>query len=116
MISLQQAQFALEAAISNRDDVFVSASANADEYFESLERDLRSSLCEPFSVSAQVMAPGFPFAEVGESIEGFCIAHARGYWLVYQPAEERFLCFWGESASNLGAHGVFGTPLGCWAA
>jgi hypothetical protein len=116
MISLQQAKSALDAAISNRDDVFVSAGSNADEHFASLESHLRASLCEPFSVSAQVMQPGFPFAGVGESIEGFCIAHSGGYWLVYQPTEERFLCFWGERASNLGAHGVFGSPLGCWAA
>jgi hypothetical protein len=35
---------------------------------------------------------------------------------VYQRAQDRFYCFWGESPSNLGAHGVSGSPLYCWSA
>jgi hypothetical protein len=35
---------------------------------------------------------------------------------VYQPSENRFLCFWGTSPESLGAHGVVGNPLYCWSA
>jgi hypothetical protein len=78
--------------------------------------DIVANLCEPREVEAIVVEPGMPFADVGAKIKGICIAHASGYWLVYQPAEERFLCFWGKDESNLGAHGVYGNPLYCWAA
>jgi hypothetical protein len=83
---------------------------------ELVEADLRAHLCEPFEVSAGVQPPGFPFADVGEQLVGVCVARREGYWLVCQPAEQRFLCFWGESVSNLGAHGVYGHPLYCWSA
>jgi hypothetical protein len=82
----------------------------------SIEVDLRAHLCEPFEVQATVMSPGFPFADPGAQLVGLCVAHHAGYWLIYQPEEQRFLCFWGESPTNLGAHGVYGNPLYCWAA
>ena len=81
-----------------------------------VEEHLRASLCEPFEVSARVMPPGFAFAGAGETLVGYCVAQSRGYWLVYQPEHNRFLCFWGDEAASLGAHGVFGSPLYCWAA
>ena len=80
------------------------------------ESDIREHMCEPFEVSATAVAPGFSFADVGETLSGFCIAHDAGYWLVYQPTEKRFLCFWGTSPARLSAHGVVGNPLYCWSA
>src|SRR5689334_4510564 len=71
-----------------------------------VEAAIRSHLCTPFQVMGKVMPPGFPFAEVGQSLSGFCIARSAGYWLVYQPEEQRFLCFWVASPESLGAHGV----------
>lgn len=62
------------------------------------------------------MPPGFPRTAVGSSISGQCVAHNAGYWLVYQPEQDRFYCFWGTDRNNLGAHGVFGSPLYCWSA
>ena len=81
-----------------------------------VEARIRAHLCEPFLVSARVEEPGFPFVSVGSSLSGFCFAFTKGYWLVYQPREKRFLCFWGTDRENLGAHGVYGNPLYCWAA
>lgn len=81
-----------------------------------VEASLRAHICDPFEVRATVMAPAFPFAEIGATLSGFCIARREGHWLVYQPDERRFLCFWGQTSSNLGAHGVYGNPLYCWSA
>jgi hypothetical protein len=106
----------LEEAIPRCDDVFVNRGVDEATYLASLAADIRAHLCEPFAVDAKVVEPGFPFANVGQTIQGFCIAQRSGYWLVYQPKESRFLCFRGESASSLGAAGVFGSPLYCWSA
>ena len=83
---------------------------------KSVEASIRAHLCEPMWLTATVEAPGFPFACVGEMLAGYCIAQAQGYWPIYQPNEQRFLCFWGTSSASLGAHGVVGNPLYCWSA
>jgi hypothetical protein len=106
----------LEAALSDTSGVYVNSGVDAESYFTELANSIRSSVCEPFDVSATVMPPGFPDTALGNVISGQCIAHRAGYWLVYQPEQDRFYCFWGESPSNLGAHGVFGSPLYCWSA
>ena len=106
----------LEAALSDTSGVYVNSGVDAERYFDELRCSIRSSVCEPFLVSARVMPPGFPDMVLGEVISGQCIAHQDGYWLVYQRAQDRFYCFWGESPSNLGAHGVSGSPLYCWSA
>ena len=116
MLSQADARAKLEEAIPASDDVYVNANVDEPSYLASLAADLRSHTCEPFLVTARVMEPGFPWLAVGERISGYCIARNKGYWLVYQPAEERFLCFWGTSTEHLGAHGVFGSPLYCWSA
>ncbi len=93
-------------------DLYVPSNSDAT----SVEASIRTHLCEPVWLTATVEEPGFPFAAVGEVLAGYCIAQTQGYWLVYQPEEQRFLCFWGTAPENLGAHGVFGNPLYCWAA
>lgn len=103
----------VEAAIQKEGShIYVPPSTSASD----AEASLREHICEPFGVQAIVMPPGFPFAEEGATLSGTCLAHGNGYWLVYQAEEERFLCFWGQSASKLGAHGVYGNPLYCWSA
>jgi hypothetical protein len=82
----------------------------------SVEADVRAHLCEPFFLEAMVTDPGYPFASVGSKVSGYCVAHSTGYWLVYQPSEKRFHCFWGASPENLQAPGVYGTPQYCWSA
>lgn len=103
----------LERAIAlEGSDIYVPP--NTDR--ASVANHIRVNICDPFVVRAKVMEPGFPFTGVGEELEGVCIAHANGLWLVYQESEDRFLCFWGASKESLGAHGVFGNPLYCWSA
>ena len=116
MLTTSEARTRFEAAIGSADDVFVGDGIDRAERLAELADDVRTNACEPFLVEAEVMAPGFPFAKVGETLAGYCIAFANGYWLVYQPNTDRFLCFWGDAPTALGAHGVFGSPLGCWSA
>ncbi|MBB5863538.1 hypothetical protein [Xanthomonas sp. 3058] len=106
----------LEAALSDTSEVYVNAGTDASAYYARLADNIRQNQCEPFTVTAVVKEPGFPDASVGSMIYGECVAHANGYWLVYQSEQDRFCCFWGLESSNLGAHGVFGSPLYCWSA
>ena len=106
----------LERALTDTSGVYVGAGVDAKSYFSSLASDILAHICMPFPVSATVMHPGFPDAALGSTISGHCVAHRVGYWLVYQPDQDRFYCFWGTDQSNLGAHGVFGSPLYCWSA
>ncbi|MBB4133428.1 hypothetical protein [Xanthomonas sp. 3075] len=106
----------LEAALSDTSEVYVNAGTDASAYYARLADNIRQNQCEPFTVTAVVKEPGFPDASVGSTIYGECVAHANGYWLVYQSEQDRFCCFWGLESSNLGAHGVFGSPLYCWSA
>lgn len=106
----------LELALADTTGVYVNPGVDAASYCAELASDIRKHICSPFPLSATVMPPGFPDAEVGRFVSGQCIAHNAGYWLVYQPEQDRFCCFWGSNQSNLGAHGVFGSPLYCWSA
>ncbi len=106
----------LESALSDTSDVYVNAGVDEVSYFANLAEDIRRHICEPFRVSAEVMPPGFEDAEVGSIISGLCLAHDAGYWLVYQPEQDRFYCFWGADPAHLGARGVSGSPLRCWSA
>ena len=106
----------LELALSDPTGVYVGAGVDPDAYLAGLAADIRANICTPFELAAVVMPPGFADAPVGTQISGQCVAHKAGYWLVYQPEQDRFCCFWGEIRSNLGAHGVSGQPLYCWSA
>ena len=106
----------LEAALSDTTGVYVSAGVDPATYYAQLAADIRGNTHDPFPVSAVVMPPGFSDADVGDRIFGQCVAHGEGYWLVYQPEQETFYCFWGTDQSNLGARGVSGGPLYCWSA
>jgi hypothetical protein len=105
----------LEARLSDSAGVYVNAGIDASRYYADLAADIRRNRHEPFSVSAVVMPPGFSGANIGDLITGQCVAHsAVGYWLVYQPEQDTFYCFWGTDQSNLGARGVSGEPMYCW--
>ena len=106
----------LEAALSDTTGVYVNAGVDAATYYAQLAADIRGNMHEPFPVSAVVMPPGFSDATIGDRISGQCVAHSEGYWLVYQPVQDTFYCFWGTDQSNLGARGVSGGPLYCWSA
>ena len=106
----------LETSLHGTSDVFISRSVDAHDYLAGLTANLRANICEPFVARAIVMPPGFPDISIGSTISGMCLAHRDGYWLVYRPEKDRFYCFWGADPSNLGAHGVIGSPLYCWSA
>lgn len=107
----------LEAALAETSDVLINAGVDARTQLDNVEADVRAHICMPFSLTAVVMPPGFPDIAVGASISGQCIAHScAGYWLVYRHEQDQFYCFWGADPENLGAHGVFGSPIYCWSA
>lgn len=106
----------LKEALSDTSDVYVNDGVDEERYFEGLRASIRRHMCEPFQVSAEVMEPGFDDVALGDSITGLCVAHNDGEWLVYQPEQDTFYCFWGPDAEQLGARGVIGSPLYCWSA
>ena len=106
----------LEVAFMDTSDVYVSPGVDRDKYFSELIADIRSHICDPFEVSAEIMPPGFPDNDMGGTITGLCVAKRDGYWLIYHPEGDCFYCFWGQEPDALGAHGVFGSPLYCWTA
>lgn len=106
----------LSESLSKHSDVYIPSSKNEDKYINDLKSSILSSKCNPFLISAKIVEPGFPNKKLGEKLEGYCIAHNDGYWLVYQPEENIFYCFWGADLNTLGAHGIYGSPLYCWSA
>ncbi|WP_260924027.1 hypothetical protein [Novosphingobium sp. 9] len=106
----------LNACMADTSDVYIGAGWDAASYLRDIERGLRAALCEPFPIRAVAIEPGFPETAVGETLDAICVAHEGGYWLGYQPALDRFVCFWGEHPDRLDAAGIFGSPLGCWSA
>jgi hypothetical protein len=108
----------LDSALSETSDVYVNAGVDEGEYFERLRKSIKEHQCAPYLVSATAMPPGFPDIEPGAKIHGYCVAkdEETGHWLVYSPKDDTFYCFWGTTENNLGALGVFGSPLYCWSA
>jgi hypothetical protein len=104
----------LEAALIGPTLARAPSGEDSAAYLEGLRADIRAAACDPEWIEATVMPPAFPFAAVGERIAGFCVAHASGYWLVYEPQRQTYLCFWGSSTASLGARGIFGDPVYCW--
>ena len=117
MANYEEAVRALEERLDEPDpDVYLHARHDPRAIFAALAQSIRESRCEPHEVSAEVTEPGFPDIEVGTVITGICVAHAAGYWLVYEPSRRTFLAFWGSSEALLGAPGIEGGPLYCWSA
>lgn len=106
----------LNAALSDTSGVYVNAGVDAASYIAELRQSIRQHACVPRRLSAKVMPPGFPDVETGAEVTGYCVAKRAGYWLVYSPEKDTFYCFWGTDDQNLGAPGVFGSPLYCWSA
>lgn len=106
----------LESRLADGSDVYIDAGVSSSEYLEELANDIRRNECRPFELSAMVMAPGIPGFDDGEEISGMCVAKEGGRWLVYRAQEDLFYAFWGIRPEQLGAHGIFGSPLYCWSA
>lgn len=106
----------LESRLSKGTGVYVNEQVDSTAYLSGLAENVRTCECAPFEISAIVMPPGLPGFTEGEKITGFCVARSDGRWLVYRPEDDTFYAFWGVCQNDLGAHGVFGTPLYCWSA
>jgi hypothetical protein len=114
MLSKSELRAILDRQLLVDDDVYTGHVSDRGGYISDARASLMDAICDPFLVSAKVMAPAFPDHPVGEVLRGFCLAQRNGSWLVYVPEEARFYCFWGSSRDNLGAHGISGSPLACW--
>lgn len=106
----------LEAALVDTSDVYVNKSSDAQIYFSVLASYIREHTCIPFQLSVTVMPSGFTDYSVGSKISGQCVARNCGCWLVYHRDQDQLYYFWGSDKSNLGAHGVTGSPLYRWSA
>jgi hypothetical protein len=104
----------LEAALSDTSGIIVPRGKDEARYFESLRSSIRSHATAAEKVSATVVEPGFRHRQLGSRITGYLLARSGGYWLVFEPDEGEYYCFWGPDADSLGAYGVCGNPLYCW--
>ena len=104
----------LETAMKDDPPIIVPQGLDAQEYFEELRASIRECATSAIQVTATVREPGFQGKELGSTITGYLMAKSSGYWLVYQPDEDDYYCFWGPDESKLGAHGVCGNPIYCW--
>jgi hypothetical protein len=107
----------LELAMRGEPPVIVPKGLDGEAYFESLRSSIRENATGAIWVTATVMEPGFPDKALGSTISGYLLAKNSGdvgYWLVYEPDEDEYYCFWGSDENNLGAYGVSGNPIYCW--
>lgn len=104
----------LEADLADTSGVIVPKGKDEEEYFEELRSSIREHAAAPDLVSATVKEPGFKHRALGSIISGYLLAKSGGYWLVFEPDESEYYCFWGTDPNELGAYGVFGNPLYCW--
>ncbi|WP_405119695.1 hypothetical protein [Pseudomonas leptonychotis] len=104
----------LEVDLADTSGIIVPKGQDETEYFEYLRSTIREHATEADWISAVVVEPGFRHREIGSTISGYLLAKTKGYWLIFEPEENEYYCFWGETADNLGAYGVSGNPLYCW--
>lgn len=112
----QELEVILESNFSRIEDMYIASDWDEEAYIANNIEGIRNAKCEPFILAAKVAEPGFPEKELGDIIEGYCVAHEDGYWLVYEPTEKRFYCFWGNDREQVAARGVYGNALYCWTA
>lgn len=104
----------LEIDLADTSGIIVPKGRVEAEYFEELRASVRKYAAAVEWVSAKVEEPGFSNKELGSTVAGHLLATTRGYWLIYEPNERTYYCFWGTDRSQLGAYGVCGNPLYCW--
>ncbi|GAA5185383.1 hypothetical protein GCM10025771_41190 [Niveibacterium umoris] len=104
----------LEIDLTDVSGVIVPKGNDEAEYFESLRASIRENAKPAEVISAIVEEPGFLNRALGSTVTGYLLASSDGYWLVFEPNEKQYYCFWGSDRDKLGAFGVCGTPLYCW--
>ncbi|WP_129588387.1 hypothetical protein [Solilutibacter silvestris] len=106
----------LDQDLGDGSEVYIHPSEDESQKLTDIRQHILDSACEPFEMTATVMAPGFPDLAIGNQIKAICLAHDRGYWLGWDEPGKRYVCFWGDNPGSLGAHGVFGSAMYCWTA
>ncbi len=104
----------LEIDLADTSGIIVPKGEDEAEYYEKLRSSVREHATGPEPVSATVVEPGFLHRPLGSTVRGYLLAKSDGYWLVFEPDENEYYCFWGTDPTNLGVHGVCGNPLYCW--
>lgn len=104
----------LEIDLADTSGIIVPKGRDADSYFEELRSSIRVHATAPDLISAIVKEPGFNHRALGSVVSGYLLAKTEGYWLVFEPHEDEYYCFWGIDPVELGAYGVCGNPLYCW--
>jgi hypothetical protein len=104
----------LEVDLADTSGIIVPKGKDEDAYFEALRSSIREHAAAPGLISATVKEPGFMHRALGSVVSGYLLAKAEGYWLVFEPNEGEYYCFWGTNPAELGAYGVCGNPLYCW--
>lgn len=104
----------LESDLLDTSGIIVPKGEDEEAYFERLRENIRSHATEPLLISAKVVEPGFKHRALGSVVTGYLLAQTQGYWLIVEPDEGQYYCFWGTESDNLGAYGVCGNPLYCW--
>jgi hypothetical protein len=114
-MSIQNPYWArLEIDLVDTSHVIVPKGQNKDSYIEALRQSIREHATGPEWISATVKEPGFKHRVLGSVVSGYLLAKTDGYWLVFEPIESEYYCFWGTEPADLGAYGVCGNPLYCW--
>jgi hypothetical protein len=104
----------LEIDLADTSGIIVPKGRDEAEYFDGLRSHIRIHATGAEWVSATVVAPGFKHRKLGSKVAGYLLARNEGYWLVFEPEEGEYYCFWGTDPGDLGAYGVCGNPLYCW--
>lgn len=104
----------LETDLADTSGIIVPKERVDTEYFESLRASIRENARPVELLSASVEEPGFRHRALGSTVSGYLLASTGWYWLVFEPQEKQYYCFWGSDRNNLGAFGVCGNPLYCW--
>jgi hypothetical protein len=104
----------LEVDLLDTSGIIVPKDEDEADFYERLRASVRENATEPEWISATVVEPGFQHREIGSTISGHLLARADGSWLVFEPIEREYYCFWGATQEKLWAHGISGNPLYCW--
>jgi hypothetical protein len=104
----------LEIDLQDTSGIIVPKGQDEIAYFESLRSHIRENAASADRISATVEEPGFKDRALGSEVTGYLLARSGYHWLVFEPEEKLYYCFWGTDSKNLGAFGVSGNPLYCW--
>lgn len=106
----------LDEALKNPTEVYIgNCIEDAVAYINRGKEHLLASRVEPRWIEVPVLEQGRSCGIDVDTIAGYLLAEANGYWLIYVPDTKEFHIAWGQSENYLQAAGFFGKdPLGIW--